>query len=91
MKTQMPPNPLDRAFRIREPRFADMLGEPRGIELVAEFDAHEGPVRGGRGRALSSRPFAGDRRGRAAHDAFPTVGEAVHYAAEAALAATPVG
>jgi gluconolactonase len=32
------------AFRARDPRFEDVLGDAPRLELVAEVDAHEGPV-----------------------------------------------
>ncbi|HSF61428.1 MAG TPA: SMP-30/gluconolactonase/LRE family protein [Gaiellaceae bacterium] len=31
-------------FRVRDPRFEDVLGSAPRLELVAEVDAHEGPV-----------------------------------------------
>ena len=40
----VPASEIAPAFRICDPRFADVLGDAPRIELVAEIDAHEGPV-----------------------------------------------
>ena len=44
MKQSTPTPELHAAFRVHDPRFADVLGPDPRLELVAEVDAHEGPV-----------------------------------------------
>lgn len=62
------------SFVAHEPRFSDVVGEKPRLELVAETDAHEGPVYAADEDALY---FTTDRRGRVAIKRLELAGRTV--------------